>query len=1144
MRNDISTHKEQIGYVKSINTDRGFAFVTAPGDTDYFLHISGIPNEFKSLDYGTCVVFSVIFDQNRGHERAVAARILRRMDWAILFSYLGREDSVSFTVTRQKRMTRQRVRTFRDIQHSSIISIGLHQLIDGDAENIKNNAIEYMHTILKPEDFVRYCNHLRWAILDQQGTGPGSETCTQLFTEFGNNLTAGVLFYTWKSKRFDFIGKVGSDYEIEEKVLQQFIKELSIEDVKRIKEYEFGDTFSNKWVSETISSSNDRTWQELKAFYEVLTFDTSSKKMEVCKTLDELYVKKAKTWIIETGSQLPEIVDDSTYAQYSVLRGPLGIHVTSEVNSEIRNFYRNLISERTAKAFGVELWLNESIDCPDQSIEAAFFDCRSIQKQALILKTAREALRIKLFNKLIELLGVEYSYTVLENTLKLINNFGYGFSLTTHLTDKNYWSDKAGVELVQAFNSEVQSLKDVEMIVRLYESNIIKEFSVDFIVEHHEKIYQRVWSKVFRQKNLSTHEKLVIASRRFEKDGWKALSWILPLLKDELPVNDYRQWVTECIASMSSEQHFFLWKDGIDLPLPKAYLLSFIKSNNDFTDEFQSYLEDSLMSRDEAALLISESMTDYEALDTMPVFLSFLRRTEFVHKKLPRFLDCLPKIPEVHLMNWALDDSALFDFELLKKNFILFDGASQVRIFKKLFFLKQNKQLELSIDDLLQISRVDYDLYSTSKVIHEDVKLDLSTEIIILALASVAKSGKFLIQGELLNVVLTNATEDPKKKFRLGNYFSTCSGRSVPRFSSNWKGEVHKVQINSNTCFGITFPSGEHHVIEGRWGPYERFERNPHFDHLLEQVKQLPYARWNTAQKQWLVSSVYETEVRAFATKNKFKLCFGDENRENLHLLVFRREEIQKNSFYCDGVKGYEPDRRYGLPVWWCNRQSCFETCAITHNVQNWEDFSLLDFCRILGINTNGKKGPNEIENGLYNQFVTLINRFNQLLERLYCSNCNHILHPIENGYLSAYNVVNFCCENSTCSQHKVPIYLNHCLNGQCSAIIDSRETKKCPNGLYICPGCGSCCSHGMMSRRRDLLREKGAFIHPNLEAAVQSRSGHLERAMYFCFKCAGGMTETVHDVFECLNCNTKYDTRKFKLERPHRQSGNQRAES
>ena len=286
--------------------------------------------------------------------------------------------------------------------------------------------------------------------------------------------------------------------------------------------------------------------------------------------------------------------------------------------------------------------------------------------------------------------------------------------------------------------------------------------------------------------------------------------------------------------------------------------------------------------------------------------------------------------------------------------------------------------------------------------------------------------------------------------------------------------------------------------------------------------------------KHWGVPAKFENEVLTFARENHFFLKFGgSKDEDNLHLASFKRTEIPRGISFCDGRISKIPDNMFKKDFWWCSGQKCFKKCESIHNVDGWENYTLLDFCEIFKLNTDSTNSTNDfIPKGRYIQFIGLINRFNNLLKKLYCNDCNEILSPVENANFAAYSVVRFRCSNDKC-QNKEVIYLNHCLNGQCNSIIDSRISKKCNNGLYICDNCGSCCSNAMSERRLKNLEATGGYIHLNLKKCIDEKSGHLERGEYYCYKCENKMVEIKNEIYHCNSCNVIYDTSKYQIKRP-----------
>ena len=214
------------------------------------------------------------------------------------------------------------------------------------------------------------------------------------------------------------------------------------------------------------------------------------------------------------------------------------------------------------------------------------------------------------------------------------------------------------------------------------------------------------------------------------------------------------------------------------------------------------------------------------------------------------------------------------------------------------------------------------------------------------------------------------------------------------------------------------------------------------------------------------------------------------------------------------------------MHIRWCRNLPCLEN-NIKHH-KNWEKYTLFDFMNILGFNMNEQKKDGSIfYDGIYTRFVEFINRFNRLLEKLYCTECNHVLYPVESSNFGAYSVTKFICKNNNCSCTTQIVYLNHCLNPQCNVTIDSRISKKCSNGLYICEECGSCCSCKMFQKRLDNLSTNGKN-DSRLGQLITNNEGHLEKAEYFCYKCGQVMIEYSNKKFKCNHCNIDYDLSQY----------------
>lgn len=470
-------------------------------------------------------------------------------------------------------------------------------------------------------------------------------------------------------------------------------------------------------------------------------------------------------------------------------------------------------------------------------------------------------------------------------------------------------------------------------------------------------------------------------------------------------------------------------------------------------------------------------------------------------QKLLKFL--IERVDAFELVNYKFYFN--FGVEFLTK----LNKENQVTYLKKLFYLKKINLLNFSNTDLIEFCNI--------KIIKEatlnSYDKDFSTFLIIDLLSRFNETDGFLATNELIKSVLSIIESTPDRKIQIGKYFDECNGYAREIITQ-------KDDIISKESFTTQ---------QGQTNYYLKitFEYN---ENIVNDIKNIPGRRYNKIEKFWGAPLKSQREVVEFGQKHDFLIRLNDGNyfQDNFHLLSIEKNDKEKpiGMKYCCGQKSNNLSNLSQKEFWWCNNSPCYEN-NIKHH-ENWENYTLFDFMNILEFNMDEhKKDGSIIYNGLYTRFVTLINRFNRFLEKLYCTECNHILYPSESSNFTAYSVTKFICKNENCNCKNQVIYLNHCLNPQCNATIDSRVSKKCSNGLYICEECGSCCSHKMFKRRLNNLNINGQN-YSRLEQLVTNNEGHLEKAEYFCYKCGQAMIEHPNKKFKCNYCNIDYDLSQY----------------
>lgn len=234
---------------------------------------------------------------------------------------------------------------------------------------------------------------------------------------------------------------------------------------------------------------------------------------------------------------------------------------------------------------------------------------------------------------------------------------------------------------------------------------------------------------------------------------------------------------------------------------------------------------------------------------------------------------------------------------------------------------------------------------------------------------------------------------------------------------------------------------------------------------------------------------------------------------------LHRSQDKPQGVTFCEGRLAPQLDNTHGLKFWWCRNTPCFSPSHKDHGVEEWEKYTVRDMLRILQV-------PYDPEQ--FQVFQGMVNRVNVLLEHLNCRSCDRIMMPKGQSNFGFYRASRFVCANDDCA-NKQEVYLNHCLNGKCQYIVDSRDSAKCPNGLHVCTKCHSCCSTKSFARRIENLKNVGQDVPENLLVLVEQNQGHAEQGRSFCFGCGSelvGGTEPYRKALKWLMDNREVDAR------------------
>lgn len=257
-----------------------------------------------------------------------------------------------------------------------------------------------------------------------------------------------------------------------------------------------------------------------------------------------------------------------------------------------------------------------------------------------------------------------------------------------------------------------------------------------------------------------------------------------------------------------------------------------------------------------------------------------------------------------------------------------------------------------------------------------------------------------------------------------------------------------------------------------------------------------------------------------------FKESFHEKDAISMHEFLTPSYSIGNFKPYCAPQLSPEKNPAINLPYFWCRGKECFHNNLGDQTLAeclDWNNYSLYHLMEIIGYPKLHQTEAGYEPDSTVWQFIAVTNKVMQKFRRLKCRSCGHIMFTERTGRFNRNNY--YACINPICSEVNKAIYLNFCY--QCKkGLIDSRDTKQCPNGWYICPTCLACCNDAQYER----LAQRYVIINQSIPTRIKEKigCGHNDKGEYFCPIC-GGPIEMLADEHEvthriCSTCSRIFD--------------------
>lgn len=449
------------------------------------------------------------------------------------------------------------------------------------------------------------------------------------------------------------------------------------------------------------------------------------------------------------------------------------------------------------------------------------------------------------------------------------------------------------------------------------------------------------------------------------------------------------------------------------------------------------------------------------------------------------------------VLTWALYFQSGGNINLLKDIYHLFPVELQIRVLKKFFSLMTQNKLSTSLEGLKRV--MGYDEHKPS------IAVDIALRYLTI---KIENPDAQMTDSIMLQILYDN--QGYSDWFLIKEMLSPCNGRISKCDGNtghddafrNFGGTIKRCVVQGREVYRLTL-SRKQLTIKERTTQYNNRQYEAIREYITITFSSNRYQRYDSSE-----NTVYdfevceEMELRIMAEAYRLKM---DDVDYNCHYEV---DEDDKR-FCCEGRVSNNLDNGTNKVFLWCRNHSCLNKAPHFHSSSEWEQYTILDFMRILSIPTHyTNRQGNTTRHGQYIIFSTHILSFHEFFEHLRCRHCGNLMKPLNITNFALSSVTEFECTNDTCSHHGEVVYLNRCFNSRCNSIIDSRDSRQCPNNSYICEKCGSCCSNRKYEERYQRLRQTGGYISQWLLDAIYHQIGHLERNELYCSSCGERMTD------------------------------------
>ena len=479
-----------IGLVKWFNEEKGFGIVENPIEGEFFLHINNFITKPQKIAQGSSIIFSKKIDNKKNRNIAENCRFIGSIDdWDLIVNFLDKPDIVKIEEEFKGRGRHGNPFHYKETNSYSLKELSAKQLIKIISENeISRMITNYFDFKLNKKLFICYCDFIEKRITKNIEKDKANSILAEIYSHFGKNLNNEIIFSIWKTKSYKYIAyNEENEFEISEKVLNTFINEIGISELKRIIKYDFGAIFCNNYTISLYENLDKLTSDEISNLYNFLEFTGEENRKNNKFKLDEFYTEKYLSELYEKTNKLGLIYSNEDYNKYDRIKQNIQSQISEENKIKIHEAINNVIVTNCFEEFKPELWIKGILEIvPFEFISKTFLNNETRnEKRTIILSKLSSLQQSELLMKYYENNNWEKTFELIEYLNQreeaLIRNIEL-FDITNLLINNFTFSNYDYIYKFKTLIKSIPLTNDLKERLRNNLKSEIEEISVDRLI--------------------------------------------------------------------------------------------------------------------------------------------------------------------------------------------------------------------------------------------------------------------------------------------------------------------------------------------------------------------------------------------------------------------------------------------------------------------------------------------------------------------------------------------------------------------------------------------------------------------------------------------------------------------------------------